>query len=282
MRRMRTSRLVLAVVTGLLVPTALPAYSSQGTDITLGEPRRHADALKTVRQTYGRLPLQFEANPGATGAEVKFIARGAGYTVFLTPTEAVLTLRSQPHEQTPASVAARLDPTRGQRYSEPRSPQDVTVVRLGLVGANPDPEMVGLEPLSGRVNYLTGKDPQKWRTGIRTYAKVRYRDVYPGVDVVYYGAQRQLEYDFVVAPGADPTRIRLAVTGAEALNIDATGDLVLWTAGGALRLHKPLIYQESGGARKKSPAVMCFSARIKSAFASPHTTPKRRWSSSPC
>ena len=125
------------------------------------------------------------------------------------------------------------------------------MVRLGLVGANPDPEMVGLEPLSGKVNYLTGKDPQRWRTGIPTYAKVRYRDVYPGVDVVYYGAQRQLEYDFVVAPGADPARIRLAVTGAEALNIDATGDLVLRTAGGALRLHKPLIYQETGGARKE-------------------------------
>src|SRR5262249_12992669 len=103
----------------------------------------------------------------------------------------------------------------------------------------------------GKVNYFRGNDPRKWRTGIPTYAKVRYRGVYAGVDVVYYGAQRQLEYDFVVAPGADPTRIRLAVTGAEALGVDGAGDLLLRTATGALRLHKPLIYQGMGSARRE-------------------------------
>ena len=197
--------------------------------------------------------MQFEANLGLTDSEVKFIARGAGYTVFLTPTEAVLVLRpTEPSEGNHGPVLPGLD-LRSPRQPEPKaSPErDTTVVRLGLVGANPNPEVAGVEPLPGKVNYFRGNDPRKWRTGIPTYAKVRYRGVYAGVDVVYYGAQRQLEYDFVVAPGADPTRIRLAVTGAEALGVDGAGDLLLKTATGALRLHKPLIYQGMGSARRE-------------------------------
>ncbi len=232
----------------------LPSVGVAAAAPSAGEPLRRPDVLKTdVLKTYGRLPLPFETNLGQTDSEVKFLARGAGYTVFLTPSEAVLVLRSpQTSDQTPAPVVARLDRrARGQRERETRPQRAATVVRLGLVGANPDPGVVGLEPLSGKANYFTGNDPQKWRTGIPTYAKVRYRDVYPGVDVVYYGAQQQLEYDFVVAPGADPTRIRLAVTGAEALSVDAAGDLVLQTASGALRLHKPLIYQVRDGVRQE-------------------------------
>ena len=110
--------------------------------------------------------------------------------------------------------------------------------------------MTGEEELPGKINYLIGKDPSKWRTGVATYAKVRYEQVYPGIDLVYYGNQRQLEYDFVVGPGADPARIRLRLAGARKMYVDGKGQLVVQTAGGAVRWNKPEIYQEVDGQRR--------------------------------
>jgi fibronectin type 3 domain-containing protein len=120
---------------------------------------------------------------------------------------------------------------------------------MKMVGANPKPTVKGAEALPGKLNYYLGKDREKWRTGVPTYAKVRYQGVYPGVDAVYYGHQGQLEYDFVVAPGVDPGQIRLAFEGAQQLEVDAAGDLVLHTPGGSVRQHKPIVYQEVDGQR---------------------------------
>jgi hypothetical protein len=106
---------------------------------------------------------------------------------------------------------------------------------MSLVGAAPKPLVSGLDELPGKANYFVGNDPAKWRTNVPTYAKVHYRDVYPGIDLIYYGNQRQLEHDFVVAPGADPKKIMLGFKGAERLEIDAQGELVLHAAGGTLR-----------------------------------------------
>ena len=119
-----------------------------------------------------------------------------------------------------------------------------------LAGANPTSQVVGLEELPGKANYFIGNDRTKWRTNIPTYAKVRYQEVYPGVDLVYYSKQGQLEYDFVVAPGADPKTISLAFTGAERIEAENEGDLILRTAGGNIRLHRPVVYQEIDGTRK--------------------------------
>jgi streptogramin lyase len=184
---------------------------------------------------------------------VKFLARGLGYTVLLTPSEAVLVLPSSTtgDETSRAMVPGRGRRARGEHEKKNSPARGASEVHLRLVGANPEPEVRGLHPLPGRVNYFIGNDPHKWRANIPTYAKVGYREVYPGVDVVYYGAQGRLEYDFIVAPGADPTRIRLDVTGAEKLGVDTTGDLVLQTSSGALRLHRPLIYQEKAGVRQE-------------------------------
>jgi hypothetical protein len=121
---------------------------------------------------------------------------------------------------------------------------------MQLLGANPAPQMVGMEELPGKVHYFRGNDPQKWRTNIPTYAKVHYTAVYPGVDLVYYGHERQLEYDFVVAPGADPTAITLGFAGVERVDVDAQGDLMLTMAGGLLRFQKPVVYQEEDGRRQ--------------------------------
>src|SRR6185436_14086386 len=113
------------------------------------------------------------------------------------------------------------------------------VLRMRIVGASPTPTVAGVEALPGKSNYFIGNDPGKWRKGIRTFAKVEYRNVYPGVNLVYYGKQRQLEYDFVLSPGADPKAIDLAFDGAEAIAIDGAGELVLSMGGGEVRMRKP-------------------------------------------
>ena len=207
-----------------------------------------------IQATFLKAPLHFEPNQGQTDEPVKFLARGAGYQMFLTSTEAVMVLR-QPDEKPSAISRQRsgkqslIDPKLDTRHSELQS-----VVRMKLVGANPDAEVSGLDQLPGKVNYFIGNDPKKWRTNIPTYGKVKYHNVYPGVDLVYYGNQRQLEYDFVVAPGSDPKAIKLAFDGADKFERDGS-DLVIRTASGSLRMHKPLVYQEVAGVKKEISAA---------------------------
>ncbi|MDD5035850.1 MAG: hypothetical protein PHE55_13950, partial [Methylococcaceae bacterium] len=134
--------------------------------------------------------------------------------------------------------------------TEEKEKVETLALRMKLLGANPNPDIGGLDELPGKVNYFTGNDPSKWRAGVSTYAKVRYASVYPGIDLVYYGNQRQLEYDFVVNPGADPNAIRLNFEGADEARVDENGDLVLTTPSGELRLHKPSIYQDIDGQRR--------------------------------
>lgn len=183
---------------------------------------------------YGRLPAHFEANRGQTGPHVKFLARGSRYALFLTSTDAVLAL------------------TRPQVKGAPdRNDQRGSVLRMHFLGANPEPRVVGQEALSGKVNYFLGKDPASWRTNVPIYARVRYEDIYPDIDLVFYGTQRHLEYDFVVAPGADFRRIALSFQGADRMHVDAAGDLVLETAAGALRQRRPVIYQLGADGRRQ-------------------------------
>jgi hypothetical protein len=124
---------------------------------------------------------------------------------------------------------------------------------MRLVGANPEPEVIGLEELPVKSNYFIGKDPAEWQTNVPHYAQVKYQGVYPGVDLVYYGNQGQLEYDFVVSPGGDPKVIQLAFEGADSIETDEAGDLVLKISQGALHFRKPQVYQEIDGVRQKIP-----------------------------
>jgi hypothetical protein len=177
-----------------------------------------------VSHAYGQLPLSFEANQGQTDAQVNFLSRGAGYSLFLTPGGAVLDLGGG-------------------------SGTD-TVVAMRLLGANPAAQPVGLNRQAGVSNYLIGNDSTQWHTGVAHYGRVEYRNVYAGIDLAYYGNQRQLEYDFVVAPGADPGAIRLSFDGARGMELDGGGDLVLHTAAGDLVEHAPVLYQDAGGVRQ--------------------------------
>jgi Beta-propeller repeat/Abnormal spindle-like microcephaly-assoc'd, ASPM-SPD-2-Hydin len=198
-----------------------------------------------VQTSYGNLPLTFEANQGQTSSEVRFISRGKGYTAFLTAGEVVLALRpNQPVSAQPMSDMAA--PNFAPNKSQP--PMGATV-QFKLVGVAQNPAVIGEDPLPGRVNYFIGRDPAKWHTNVPTYARVRYRNVYPGIDLVYYGNHRQLEYDFAIAPGADPRQIRLEITGANQIELDAEGNLVLQTGIGELHFQSPVIYQESQGHR---------------------------------
>src|SRR5258708_14983137 len=197
-----------------------------------------------VNETYGKLQLHFEANRGQTHKDVRFLSRGPGYSLYLTAGEAVLVLSKSNAD---AGRDARSTPERGGAQMPAKS----VALRVSLVGAAHKPLVGGLEELPGKANYFIGKDRSKWRTNVPTYAKVQYREVYPGVDLVYYGNQRQLEYDFVVAPGADPKKIALRFRGADKLEIDVEGNLVLRTARGALHHHKPSIYQQIHGFRRE-------------------------------
>ncbi|MCH9053227.1 MAG: SBBP repeat-containing protein [Proteobacteria bacterium] len=194
--------------------------------------------------SYAKMALTFEINRGQTDSEVRFLSRGSGYTLFLTPDEAVLALSK------PARDAQR---PRARRTPRPGGGAiERTVLRMRFIGANPNPVINGVQKLRAKSNYFIGKDRAKWRTNVPHYAKVRYTDVYPGIDLVFYGTeQRHLEYDFIVAPGADASVIALGFEGAKRVEIDAKGDLVLHTDGGKVRQHKPIVYQEVAGVRKE-------------------------------
>jgi hypothetical protein len=191
-----------------------------------------ADPIEKVRDAKAAkaallgVPLSFEANQGQTVSRVKFLSRGDGYSLFLTSQEAVFTLRPAAGAKAPPSV-----------------------VRMELKGANRGAQLTGAHKLEGVTNYYIGDDPKKWRSGIATYGEVKYQGIYPGIDAVFYGNQRQLEYDFVVAPGGDPKQISLGLTGAKP-RLDAGGNVVLKLADGELALKKPVVYQNVEGEKK--------------------------------
>ncbi len=205
-------------------------------------------ARARVEEAYVKLPLSFEENRGQVDAEVKYLARGAGYTLFLTQTEAVLSLRG-------AEGEARNQKGGLHRRREPRlatrSPRS-DVLRMKLKGANRSPAVTAENRTGVRANYFKGNDPKNWHTGVARFERVRYADVYPGIDVIYYGQEQQLEYDFEVAAGADAGRIVLEFAGVGRVRVERkTGELVLKTAGGEVRQRRPVAYQEVGGERRE-------------------------------
>jgi hypothetical protein len=190
-----------------------------------------------MQEMRARLPLSFEANKGQTDSRVKFLARGPGYTLFLTPDEVILSA----HDAAPA-------------------------LSISLAGARRQPEVTGLEKLPGQSHYFFGSDPRQWHSNVALYRKVRYEAVYPGVDVVYYGNQRQLEYDFHLAPGANPRTIRLAFRGARAVSVDGAGELVLATERGEIRQRRPVIYQDMNGVRRQVAGRYVMRGRFEAGF----------------
>ena len=287
----------------------------------IGTSQADPKAQARILDSYGKLPLSFEANHGQTDARVKFLSRTSGYSLFLTADEAVLTLsgrkaakKSSPQGLKPASLAgsgARAEQAAGKvrfvsgyRFSDTVSasksnaplgaghrtptssatseavpfpktapvPEPTTestaggVLRMKLRHANPAAKVTGVDELAGKSNYFTGNNPAKWRTNVPTYAKVKYEGIYSGIDLVYYGNQRQLEYDFIVAPGADPRRIAFDVRGAKRIRRDAHGELVFKVGEDEIRWHKPVVYQEKDGAKQLIAAHYAITAANRVGF----------------
>jgi RHS repeat-associated protein len=263
----------LALLTLLLVVVVAVSHSLAFVCTAIAERRAGVSAHSTtvvllnkqrVVASYGKLPLIFEANQGQTDAQVRFLARGSGYGLFLTRRgEAVLALGK------PRSSHAALhsfDLLSSANKAGARTTNSPDVMRIKLVGGNPTPQVKGSEELPGKSNYFISSDAKKWRTNVPTYAKVKYGAVYPGVDLVYYGNQRQLEHDFMVSPGADPSVITLGFEGAEKLFIDTQGNLVISSKKGRVSLERPAVYQEIAGVRLEIAGRYVFKGKNQVGF----------------
>jgi len=188
---------------------------------------------------YGQLPLSFEPNRGQTSSNVQWLARGPEYTLFLTGNDAVLEMNKITPAKRDSADPKDLKPSISS-----------SVMRMSLIGARTPEQAAGEDLQSGKANYFTGNDPAKWQHDVPMYGKVHMQGVYPGVDLKYYGHRGELEYDFVVAPGADPAAIRLRFDGAKP-TLAANGDLVLPVEGGPeVRFNKPVVYQTVDGVRQ--------------------------------
>jgi len=202
--------------------------------------------LARVKESYSKIPLSFVANYGQADKKIKFTSRGSGYSLALAPTTFTLAVADPPRKNNQGSRASVLQAT--------------------LLGGNAAAKLTGLERLLTRTNYFIGSDPRKWKTNVPNYAKVKYSRVYPGVDLVFYGSQNLLEYDFTVSPGADPGVIALGFEGITDMRVDEKGDLILRTDAGEIRQSRPVVYQQIDNARQIIPASYLIKGKKQIAF----------------
>lgn len=206
----------------VLIPTVL-ALAACSPPTEPKPPRTLSTAPAPAVGAIGRLPLAFEPNTGQAPSDVRYVGRGTRYRLWLTPSGAHFAVSA-----VPASA---------------RAP-----IRLRLVGGARAPRMTAEDELPGKIHYFVGADPAGWRRNVATYRRVVYRDVYPDIDLVFHGSQRDTQFDFALAPGANPRAIGLELEGAGTVTLE-DGDVVARTKDGALRLRQPVVYQESDGRR---------------------------------
>lgn len=204
-----------------------------------------------------KMPLLFEKNEGQTANQVSYISRSDGYKMFFASNEIVLDLRRAPmthghgkFKHINANISGSND-----------------VLHLQFIGANQHPEIVGKDQVATKTNYFIGNDPNKWHKNVPNFAKVDYKNLYPGIDMVFYGDHQKLEYDINVAPGADPHLARFQVTGAKDVHLDKTGDLILSATDGTnLTMQKPVLYQTINGERHPVNGSFVLSANNQIGF----------------
>ncbi|MGB0010979.1 MAG: SBBP repeat-containing protein [Candidatus Sulfotelmatobacter sp.] len=246
--RVMGAAVVLLLVAGLVLGSGSRRYAQKAmtpasafpVPAVLGKAQLNSSPVKSkpdARALLSQLPLIFEPNQGQTDPSVKFVSRGAGYSLFLDSTGAVLAMRTAQPASASRSAASRDASENGPNMES---------VHMTLVGSNPAAAIAGSDQLPGKSNYFIGNDPKRWHTGIPQFAGVRYQSVYPGIDLVFYGSQGRLEYDFKVAPGADPSEAELQFDGATKLEL-SHGDLILKGTGASVRLQAPRVYQSIAG-----------------------------------
>lgn len=208
---MKLPRPLVALLAPAIMATQLPAQRGPAT-----------------LESFGRLPLSFEANRGQAGEEVRYLSRTNDRHIYLTNSGAFIGV---------------------SYFSGTGTKNDEDLVKMELVGSTRQPEVSGTQELPGKVNYLIGNDPENWHTEIPTYGRVRYRGAYRGVDIVFYGNQRELEFDAVIAPGADPSGIRLRFQGSRGISLQPDGTLTIRTPHSSIAFRKPELYQDVDGKR---------------------------------
>ena len=234
---------LLCGLTGLLNIASVNVYSLSGSD---HKPPTSSYDLTKVKASYSRIPLSFVANHGQADKKVKFTSRGSGYSLALAPTTFTLAVANTGNKNNEGASASLLQAT--------------------LLGGNATAKLTGIERLLTRTNYFLGSDPRRWKTNVPSFAKVKYSGVYPGVDLVFYGNQNLLEYDFIVSPGADPEVIALGFEGITEMRVDEKGDLLLRTDAGEIRQSRPVVYQQIGDARRIIPASYLIRDKKQIAF----------------
>ena len=256
--RLKGRHLRALLLSGLIATISTHSYSAEP---AIQPSQNSANDHARLVASYGDLPLSFEANLGQTDKSVKFTSKGSGYGLYLTNDEAVLSLSKSSCDKSQAPAHNRI-------AQSAACTKDTALLSMRLVGAqNSDSSPVGEALLPGVSNYFVGSDPANWRTGVPTYTKVRYRSVYPSIDLLYYGNRRQLEYDFVVAPNANAKDIRLQITGAKKLSLDKKGDLIVSAQNGEIAFHKPVIYQNNNGRRNLISGSFAMQSRNTVGFA---------------
>jgi uncharacterized repeat protein (TIGR01451 family) len=210
-----------------------------------GSPRFLPQAQPIGSQMLGEMPLVFEPNQGQSDRRVRFLSRGHGYSIFLTPGEAVL----ESQHRNPASRSTL-----------------TSVVRMSLAGANSSAAISAEDRLPGTSSYFVGNRAADWHTGVPQFSRVRYQEVYPGVDLVYYGKQGKLEYDFQLAPGSDPSQIALKFAGSDSLHLNTGGELEIAVGTDTLEMHAPRVYQNVDGSERTVPARFVLLAENKVGF----------------
>ena len=231
---------------------------SQGTVPPADGTRAKAEIQARARSIFAGLPLIFEPNLGQgnlnpSDERAKFVARGSGYSLFFGSEGAILSLASR-------------DLSRASKSAAHHPVVRIDSLQMKLVGANRNLVLTSADRLPGQSNYIIGNDPSRWRTGVPQFARVRYQNVYPGVDLVFYGNQGQLEYDFQVAPGANPEQAELEFNGAGGLELN-DGGLIIRTGNGSVKLEAPRVYQEIASNRQPVEANFVLRGSNRAGFA---------------
>ena len=245
-----------------------PATSANTQPATVNEVQR-----RQIRASLAALPLAFEENRGQTDPQVKFTARGDGYHLYLTSTQAIMSLNGRRSIDSEVRDMM-LNKRRGaaatkamllKRKAHSQKTASVASLKMDFVGARTD-ALVGQDLQSGKVNYFLGNDPAKWHANIPLFERVEYQQLYPGIDLAFRGKNRQLEFDYIVHPGADAGKIALAFEGADHLDITSDGNLTIATAAGPVQLHKPVAFQEKNGQRQPIESWFVAEGNQKIAF----------------
>jgi len=202
----------------------------------------------SVTKNLSSMPLAFTENQGQWDTKVKFRADAGGATMWFATNGAYCQFTRRINDVDPVMVS-RPGGGRDGLLDQESDDFETMMIKATFAGANPNPLMVGEDELEYKCNYFLGDDPAAWRTDVANYSAVVYEDIYPGIDLKYYGNGREMEYDFIVSPGADFSRIQIQYEGVESLSVNDDGELVVETMWGEVIERRPVVYQERNGER---------------------------------